>query len=84
MREHFGLREELHGYPLIEVIIVTRRYRLSKMPFVLVSVSFWGGSYFRAGSRSVVNIWLPFCVFLENKSQNTKKVLHTNLLLTCG
>ena len=35
MTYHFGLREKFHGYPLIDVLIKARRYRLSMLIFVL-------------------------------------------------
>ena len=48
MREHFVIREAFHGYPLIEVLIMERGYRLSMVPFVLSSVAVYS-----QGSRIV-------------------------------
>ena len=84
MREHFVLREAFHGYPLIEVRIMARGYRLSMVPFVLASVS-----VYRQGRHidgRVVGVSLaPGCffgLFEQTKLKTQKTGLHADLHFT--
>ena len=71
MREHFGLREAFHGYPLIEFLIMEREYRLSIVTFFIDLVS-------RQGRHILMQVIGAsqasgcFFIFLANKTQNLK------------
>ena len=82
MREHFGLREAFHGYPLIEVFIMEIGYGLLIMPFVLASL-------FRRGRRILGRVLGAFrasgCFFggFEQTEFKTQKIgLYADLHFT--
>ena len=59
MKEHFGLREAFHGYPLIQFLIKARIYRLSMMPLTLCQCRCIFGGVVSSGAafRASGNFW---------------------------
>ena len=82
MREHFGLREEFHGYPLIEVLTMEGGYMFPMVPFVHALVYCRG----RRIVEQVLGAYLAsVCLFVcfEQANIKTQKTgLHTKLILT--
>ena len=85
MREHFVLREAFHGYPLIEVLIKARGYRLSMVYFALASVSvlyFLGWNIVRWVHRAYRASGFLFVCYEQKKIKTNKIGLHAELHFT--